>query len=101
RLSAHNLLLCLFLFHLVIRRPARSTLFPYTTLFRSIEAEACANFYRERNLHGVDLMTAATHRMAYATPRSAARAWTVLSLLALISLASLVIACIMGSVALP
>ncbi len=46
-------------------------------------------------------MTAATHRMAYAGPRSAARAWVVLSLLALISLASLVIACVMGSVALP
>ncbi|GGC10790.1 iron ABC transporter [Oxalicibacterium flavum] len=46
-------------------------------------------------------MTAATHRMTYAAPRSAARAWTVLCLLALISLASLVIACIMGSVALP
>src|SRR6266853_5722784 len=27
--------LCLFLFFLMIRRPPRSTLFPYTTLFRS------------------------------------------------------------------
>src|SRR5438445_11378255 len=29
----------LFFFFLMIRRPPRSTLFPYTTLFRSIEAE--------------------------------------------------------------
>src|SRR3712207_7960962 len=27
---------CLFLFFLMIRRPPRSTLFPYTTLFRSL-----------------------------------------------------------------
>src|SRR3712207_9040208 len=30
--------LCLFFFFLMIRRPPRSTLFPYTTLFRSIQA---------------------------------------------------------------
>src|SRR2546427_9386178 len=29
-------LLCLFFFFLMIRRPPRSTLFPYTTLFRSL-----------------------------------------------------------------
>src|ERR1039457_7354492 len=29
-------LLCSFVFFLMIRRPPRSTLFPYTTLFRSI-----------------------------------------------------------------
>src|SRR3712207_8468467 len=29
-------------FFLMIRRPPRSTLFPYTTLFRSVEAEAAA-----------------------------------------------------------
>src|ERR1039457_2423902 len=28
---------CLFLFFLMIRRPPRSTLFPYTTLFRSMQ----------------------------------------------------------------
>src|SRR5947208_9776700 len=34
-------LLCLFvvLFFLMIRRPPRSTLFPYTTLFRSVDAQ--------------------------------------------------------------
>src|SRR3712207_7319402 len=30
--------MCLFFFFLMIRRPPRSTLFPYTTLFRSIGA---------------------------------------------------------------
>src|ERR1041385_1882558 len=30
---------CLFFFFLMIRRPPRSTLFPYTTLFRSLEAD--------------------------------------------------------------
>src|SRR3712207_9589105 len=34
------LLLCLFFFFLMIRRPPRSTLFPYTTLFRSDVAAA-------------------------------------------------------------
>src|SRR5256885_9241905 len=32
----------LFFFFLMIRRPPRSTLFPYTTLFRSPRASACA-----------------------------------------------------------
>src|SRR5258708_33324922 len=31
-------LYCLFFFFLMIRRPPRSTLFPYTTLFRSVAA---------------------------------------------------------------
>src|SRR3989449_3605140 len=31
---------CLFFFFLMIRRPPRSTLFPYTTLFRSVLAES-------------------------------------------------------------
>src|SRR2546426_4703989 len=30
--------MCLFFFFLMIRRPPRSTLFPYTTLFRSVPA---------------------------------------------------------------
>src|SRR5476651_1175102 len=33
----NSLCLCLFFFFLMIRRPPRSTLFPYTTLFRSLE----------------------------------------------------------------
>src|SRR2546430_16153440 len=31
-----HILLCSFFFFLMIRRPPRSTLFPYTTLFRSL-----------------------------------------------------------------
>src|SRR5690349_3770298 len=31
-----------FFFFLLIRRPPRSTLFPYTTLFRSVLARSCA-----------------------------------------------------------
>src|SRR5687768_17985347 len=33
----------LFFFFLMIRRPPRSTLFPYTTLFRSFSQAHCAN----------------------------------------------------------
>src|SRR3970040_2252248 len=46
-------------FFLMIRRPPRSTLFPYTTLFRSIE-----RFVIAASLHGVApaLAIAATHR---------------------------------------
>src|SRR2546421_1749393 len=36
----------LFLFFLMIRRPPRSTLFPYTTLFRSGPASGCSGFWR-------------------------------------------------------
>src|SRR3989454_3987810 len=37
-----GLLFLLFFFFLMIRRPPRSTLFPYTTLFRSLDGcEAC------------------------------------------------------------
>src|ERR1019366_2653456 len=39
------LLAChIFVFFLMIRRPPRSTLFPYTTLFRSRIARSCLNF---------------------------------------------------------
>src|SRR6266513_4151882 len=34
-MSLSNLLYCIIFFFLMIRRPPRSTLFPYTTLFRS------------------------------------------------------------------
>src|SRR2546428_4964952 len=42
----------------MIRRPPRSTLFPYTTLFRSDEEEQDAL----RNLHGVDQIQHAGQR---------------------------------------
>src|SRR2546430_11988023 len=39
-------------FFLMIRRPPRSTLFPYTTLFRSLAAEAhCVAFRRNEPRH--------------------------------------------------
>src|SRR3712207_9262377 len=41
---------CLFFFFLMIRRPPRSTLFPYTTLFRSQALAAWYGHY-ERAIH--------------------------------------------------
>src|SRR3712207_4568991 len=37
----------LFFFFLMIRRPPRSTLFPYTTLFRSFSLTKASSFLRE------------------------------------------------------
>src|SRR5688572_31044405 len=37
--TCHQLSATIFFFFLMIRRPPRSTLFPYTTLFRSLEIE--------------------------------------------------------------
>src|SRR5438034_6295331 len=39
-------LFCLFFFFLMIRPPPRSTLFPYTTLFRSVYRTAPGDTYR-------------------------------------------------------
>src|SRR2546427_12905322 len=39
---------CLFFFFLMIRRPPRSTLFPYTTLFRSVGTGAIPHHHRTR-----------------------------------------------------
>src|SRR2546430_14990829 len=41
-LSIYILILFFFFFFLMIRRPPRSTLFPYTTLFRSLSAASRA-----------------------------------------------------------
>src|SRR5688572_33337100 len=41
-----TLLSTLLFFFLLIRRPPRSTLFPYTTLFRSPEHDRCGRFRR-------------------------------------------------------
>src|SRR3712207_8519410 len=43
----------------MIRRPPRSTLFPYTTLFRSVEGEALA----ARGARGHDRVPAAAERL--------------------------------------
>src|SRR6266498_5485905 len=45
--TLHSLSLFLFFF-LMIRRPPRSTLFPYTTLFRSIRQGECGDRYPQR-----------------------------------------------------
>src|SRR3712207_9049605 len=37
--------MCCYFFFLMIRRPPRSTLFPYTTLFRSLEPDAVMPYY--------------------------------------------------------
>src|SRR5712691_12992880 len=42
-----------YFFFLILRRPPRSTLFPYTTLFRSIFDQLIMTFCRSR-WHGVD-----------------------------------------------
>src|SRR3712207_8002282 len=47
---------CYFFFFLMIRRPPRSTLFPYTTLFRSFAAAAArVRVAAARRLRAVDL----------------------------------------------
>src|SRR5256885_13217795 len=40
----HFIIRCVIVFFLMIRRPPRSTLFPYTTLFRSANGRAMAHF---------------------------------------------------------
>src|SRR2546430_12135530 len=47
-------------FFLMIRRPPRSTLFPYTTLFRSVPRPSLPVFGTDRP--PVDMMTASTSR---------------------------------------
>src|SRR3712207_8543304 len=49
---------CVFLFFLMIRRPPRSTLFPYTTLFRSCSRAQIAQYAQllvGRRLGGVEV----------------------------------------------
>src|SRR3712207_7151521 len=55
--------LLLFFFFLMIRRPPRSTLFPYTTLFRS--SSACP-FLARRGVHRADRLR--FFRRAYPAP---------------------------------
>src|SRR5690242_21454370 len=58
-----------FFFFLMLRRPPRSTLFPYTTLFRSLDelAEVCR---RERRLPGQHLDEGHRHRVDIRRRRS-------------------------------
>src|SRR2546426_2997073 len=48
---------CLFFFFLMIRRPPRSTLFPYTTLFRSTYCDEVKGVLAERGLQVTELST--------------------------------------------
>src|ERR1022692_5181636 len=41
-LEPHSVVVSIFFFFLMIRRPPRSTLFPYTTLFRSRWCRGCS-----------------------------------------------------------
>src|SRR6266571_8607491 len=52
-LSVSSLSITLFFFFLMIRRPPRSTLFPYTTLFRSSTCPSC----RSRGSRGTPART--------------------------------------------
>src|SRR2546430_16800779 len=52
----HILSLHFFFFFLMIRRPPRSTLFPYTTLFRSREIIKFAVICLDQQREGIDLL---------------------------------------------
>src|SRR5690348_17702327 len=55
-------------------RPPRSTLFPYTTLFRSVEMEGNADerdSNRRVHIHGVGQVKAVLHRPLDGTPKTA------------------------------
>src|SRR6266487_4710214 len=49
--QSYELFRLVFVFFLMIRRPPRSTLFPYTTLFRSVEKPASAHHRSGGRLH--------------------------------------------------
>src|SRR2546427_2173966 len=61
----------IFFFFLMIRRPPRSTLFPYTTLFRSVHRsrDSCAKRTREAGVHAaravgaLDVVRALVHEV--------------------------------------
>src|SRR5258708_33414114 len=46
-----------FFFFLMIRRPPRSTLFPYTTLFRSLSVELCTLTLQHNDLSVANLIS--------------------------------------------
>src|SRR3712207_9134612 len=55
-----------FFFFLMIRRPPRSTLFPYTTLFRSSASRMCLDWRSTPRHHGsAGRHTGGRHRSSY------------------------------------
>src|SRR5205807_8763614 len=58
----------LFFFFLMIRQPPRSTLFPYTTLFRSIPATSPASRLRSEARDSVPAAPATPHRRRACKP---------------------------------
>src|SRR3712207_4327171 len=63
----------LWFFFLMIRRPPRSTLFPYTTLFRSFEPGMHGGTINDIGIHAIDLIPWLTGRTV--VEATAARAW--------------------------
>src|SRR6267154_4098221 len=55
-------------FFLMIRRPPRSTLFPYTTLFRSLHAEPGAGHQCAAGLHSVLVQRSEEHTSELQSP---------------------------------
>src|SRR5256885_215630 len=73
----------------MIRRPPRSTLFPYTTLFRSpntIEAENLVREFKKgpRAVDGIDLHVEAGEIYGFLGPNGAGKSTTVLMLTTLL-----------------
>src|SRR5256885_8719436 len=61
-------LVCSFFFFLMIRRPPRSTLFPYTTLFRSISPPAATTGPRNCGRATAPLMRSEEHTSELQSP---------------------------------
>src|SRR3712207_8730267 len=63
-----------FFFFLMIRRPPRSTLFPYTTLFRSINVSRTLNFvFRQMNQEFITVLHLVDVRVAFFKDRKSTR----------------------------
>src|ERR1039457_3000433 len=59
---------CLFCFFLMIRRPPRSTLFPYTTLFRSIDSRKSGRIACSQARRGFHLCRSEEHTSELQSP---------------------------------
>src|SRR5689334_24365797 len=61
------------IFFLMIRRPPRSTLFPYTTLFRSLEGNLRIGYFQKNKKKGGRARRAYGHRAGHARDRKSTR----------------------------